>query len=48
MLTFIDTGVLITAARGQGDAALRAMDILDDPGRTFASSRFVQPPSWLR
>ncbi len=42
MLTFVDTGVLITAARGQGDAALRAMAVLDDPDRTFASSRFVQ------
>ncbi len=42
MLTFVDTGILITAARGQGDAALRAMAILDDPARSFASSRFVK------
>ncbi len=42
MLTFVDTGVLITAARGQGDAALRALRVLDDPGRTFASSLFVK------
>lgn len=44
MLTFIDSGVLITAARGQ-DAALRlkALTILNDPNRSFASSRFV----WL-
>ncbi len=42
MLTFVDTGVLITAARGEGDAALRAMAILDDPDRSFASSRFVK------
>ena len=42
MLTFVDTGVLITAVRGQEDAALRAMAILDDPDRTFASSRYVR------
>lgn len=42
MLTFVDTGVLITAARGQGDSALRALRILDDPDRTFASSSFVR------
>ncbi len=42
MLTFVDTGVLITAARGQGDAALRAITALDDPDRSFASSIFVK------
>jgi hypothetical protein len=40
--TFIDTGVLIAAARGQNDFAARAMAILDDPNREFASSIFVK------
>ena len=40
--TFIDTGVLIAAARGQNDVAARAMAILDDPNREFASSIFVK------
>lgn len=40
--TFIDTGVLIAAARGQNDVAVRAMAILDDPNREFASSIFVK------
>lgn len=42
-LTFVDAGVLITAARGQ-DAALqaRALSILNDPQRDFASSSFVR------
>ncbi|MEQ8468038.1 type II toxin-antitoxin system VapC family toxin [Coleofasciculus sp. E1-EBD-02] len=40
--TFIDTGVLIAAARGQNDVAVRAMAILDDPNREFASSLFVK------
>lgn len=42
MLTFVDTGLLITAARGRGDAALRALRVLDDPDRAFASSDFVR------
>ncbi len=40
--TYIDSGVLIWAARGVGDLALRAMRILDDPERSFASSSFVK------
>ena len=40
--TFVDSGVLIAAARGQEDVALRAMSILDDPDREFASSAFVK------
>jgi len=40
--TFIDTGVLIAAARGQNDVAVRAMAILDDSNREFASSIFVK------
>ncbi len=39
---FVDAGVLIAAARGQGAVAAKAMDILDDPDREFASSPFVR------
>jgi len=42
VLTFIDAGILITAARGTGTKALAAFSILDDPDREFASSLFVQ------
>jgi predicted nucleic acid-binding protein len=44
LLTFVDSGVLITAARSK-DIALRAraMSAINDPQRVFASSRFV----WL-
>jgi len=42
IVTFVDTGVLIAASRGQGDIARRAMAILDDPKRSFASSAFVK------
>ncbi|NJL29506.1 MAG: type II toxin-antitoxin system VapC family toxin [Thermoanaerobaculia bacterium] len=41
-LTFVDAGVLIAASRGQGDLALQALRLLDDPQRTFASSVFVK------
>jgi len=40
--TYVDSGMLIWAARGVGDLALRAMGILDDPERSFASSLFVK------
>lgn len=40
--TFIDAGVLIAAARGQGEVAHAAMTVLDDPDREFASSTFVK------
>lgn len=42
-LTFVDSGVLISAARGQ-DKVLqaRALAILNDPQRDFASSSFVR------
>jgi len=44
VLAFVDSGVLITAARGQ-DLILKAnaLAVLSDPQRVFASSRFV----WL-
>jgi predicted nucleic acid-binding protein len=41
-VTFVDAGVLIAAARGSVDVSARAMSILDEPGRTFASSEFVR------
>lgn len=40
--TYIDAGVLIAAVRGSGPIAQRALDILDDPDREFASSIFVK------
>lgn len=40
--TFIDSGVLIYAARGQGKAAAVALGILTDPNREFASSVFIK------
>lgn len=44
VLTFVDSGILITAARGQDLALkLRALTLLNEPNREFASSRFV----WL-
>ena len=41
-ITFIDAGVLILAARGEPDSAVKAMAVLDDPAREFASSEFVR------
>lgn len=38
--TYIDSGVLISAARGTGLVAAKAMEILDDPNREFVSSIF--------
>ena len=41
-LTFFDASVLIAAARGGSVQAARAMEILDDPTRQFASSPFLR------
>lgn len=41
-LTFVDSGVLIAAARGTHEVSEQAFEILDDPERTFASSDFVR------
>jgi predicted nucleic acid-binding protein len=41
-LTFIDSGVLIAAFRGRDELSERAMAVLDDPDRSFASSEFVR------
>jgi len=40
--TFIDSGILIAAARGSADIALSAFEVLDDPNREFVSSIFVK------
>ena len=42
MKTYLDTGVLITAFRVNGEAGQRAMKVLDDPSRRFVSSVFVK------
>ena len=41
-ITFVDAGVLIAAARGTTEVSARAMVILDDPARSFASSEFIR------
>lgn len=40
--TFIDAGVLIVAARGEDEIARRALEILQDSNREFASSIFLK------
>ncbi len=40
--TFLDSGVLIAAARGEGAIAQRALAILRDPNCDFASSIFLK------
>ncbi len=42
MLTFIDAGVLIAAARGGSEQSRVALSILDDPNRKFISSPFIR------
>jgi len=41
-LTFIDSGVLVAAARGVEDISKKALEILQDSDREFASSIFVK------
>jgi predicted nucleic acid-binding protein len=40
--TFLDAGVLIAAARGQGVIDARAYAVLDDPARQFITSEYVR------
>lgn len=40
--TFIDSGVLIFATRGEGELAEKALSILEDSDREFASSIFLK------
>lgn len=39
--TYLDAGVLIAAVRGTDEVAIKAMQILDDPGREFVASVFL-------
>lgn len=41
-LTFIDSGILIAASRGESAISTQALEILSDTNRTFASSEFVR------
>lgn len=40
--SFIDSGVLVTAARTVGELSEKALSILEDPEREFASSQFIK------
>ena len=42
MLTYVDAGVLIAAARGRSAEASRALAVLDDAAREFAASDFLR------
>ncbi|BCL38671.1 type II toxin-antitoxin system VapC family toxin [Nostoc sp. MS1] len=41
-ITYIDSGVLLSAASGVGAIAEKALEILEDSEREFASSEFVK------
>lgn len=40
--TFVDSGVLIAAARGTDEVAAKAFEVLDDPQRMFITSDFIR------
>lgn len=40
--TFLDSAVLIAAARGTNAVATKALAVLDDPSRSFVTSDFVR------
>lgn len=40
--TYLDSGVLVAAFKGEGELGLRAMDILDDPSRQLVVSDAVR------
>ena len=42
MLTFVDAGILILGARGQGELSARALAVLCDPRRSFIASPFLR------
>jgi predicted nucleic acid-binding protein len=42
MRTYLDSGVLIAAARGNHEVSTPALDVLSDPARLFVSSAFVR------
>ena len=39
--TFLDAGVLIVGARGEDEERQRALEILEDPQRSFVASSFL-------
>lgn len=41
-LTYLDASVLILASRAQEGLSRRALDLLDDPDRTFAASSYLR------
>ena len=41
-VSFIDSGVLVTAARSVGELSEKALAILEDPEREFARARVYQ------
>jgi predicted nucleic acid-binding protein len=41
-ITFIDSGVLVTAARGVEELSNKALEILESSDREFASSEFIK------
>jgi hypothetical protein len=41
-LTYVDSGVLIFAAKGTSDAAALALPFLQDPNREFVTSVYVR------
>jgi predicted nucleic acid-binding protein len=42
MITFLDSNVLVTAFAGQPELSQKAMEVIDDQERTFASSEIVR------
>jgi predicted nucleic acid-binding protein len=40
--TYVDAGILIATVRGDAESAKRALEVLDDPKREFASSVFLK------
>jgi len=41
-VTYLDANVLIAAARGTDDVHRKAMEIIDEPNREFATSEFLR------
>lgn len=42
VLTFVDAGVLIAAARGTAEISAKAAAVLEDPNREFVASVFLE------
>lgn len=40
--TFVDTGVLVAVTRGEEEAYEQALNVLDDPERSFVSSAYMR------